>query len=255
VAALNQTRESNVKMTGMNDRPKRKGKKYCTVFFDLDHTLWDYETNSCATLTELHEMHGLGTMGILDVQAFLDQFRTVNNELWDLFDTGRITSDVIRKERFQRILGHFGVHDEKLERNLSIDYLDQCPRKGQLMPYATEVLDYLSGRYRLTVITNGFDEIQQLKLAAGNLHGYFDHIVTSQKAGHRKPAREIFEYALQHNGAACHEAIMIGDNLITDIGGARGANIDAVFFNAEQRIHNEVPDFEISSLLELKDIL
>jgi len=255
VAAFHKTRESNVKMIGMNDSLIRPGKKYYTVFFDLDHTLWDYETNSCATLTELHEWHGLGAKGVPEVQAFLDQFRTVNNELWDLFDTGRITSDVIRKERFRRILAHFGVHNEKLERDLSIDYLDQCPRKGQLMPYAIEVLDYLAGRYRLTVITNGFDEIQQLKLAAGNLHGYFDHIVTSQKAGHRKPARQIFEYALHHNGTACHEAIMIGDNLVTDIGGAKSANIDAVFFNSEQRVHNEVPDFEISSLLELKNIL
>ncbi|MGC3944876.1 MAG: YjjG family noncanonical pyrimidine nucleotidase [Chryseolinea sp.] len=239
----------------MSEQPVRNDKKYCTVFFDLDHTLWDYETNSRATLTELHAVYGLGAKGIPEVELFLDQFRTVNNELWDLFDTGRIASDVIRKERFRRILGHFGVEDEKLDRDLSGDYLDQCPRKGQLMPYATEVLDYLAGRYRLTIITNGFDEIQQLKLAAGNLHRYFDHIITSQKAGHRKPAREIFEFALRHNGTQCHEAIMIGDNLITDIGGARSANIDAVFFNAEQRIHNEVLDFEITSLRELKSIL
>jgi YjjG family noncanonical pyrimidine nucleotidase len=242
-------------MMGMNERPARPVKKYCTVFFDLDHTLWDYETNSCATLTELHDHYKLHEKGITDLRAFHDQFRTVNNELWDLFDTGRIASDVIRKERFRRILGHFGVADEKLDRDLSSDYLDQCPRKGQLMPYATEVLDYLTGRYRLTVITNGFDEIQQLKMAAGNLHGYFDHIITSQKAGHRKPAREIFEFALQHNDTQCHEAIMIGDNLITDVGGARGAHIDAVFFNSEQRAHDEQPEFEITSLLELKRIL
>ena len=242
-------------MMGMNERPAQPAKKYCTVFFDLDHTLWDYETNSCNTLTELHAHYGLHDRGISDVQAFLDQFRIVNNELWDLFDTGRIASDVIRKERFRRILGHFGLNDEKLDRDLSADYLDQCPRKGQLMPYAMEVLNYLTDRYRLTVITNGFDEIQQLKLAAGNLHGYFDHIITSQKAGHRKPAREIFEYALYHNDTQCHEAIMIGDNLVTDIGGARGANIDAVFFNSERRSHSEAPDFEISSLLELKSIL
>lgn len=242
-------------MSVKNGSTARLDKKYCTVFFDLDHTLWDYETNSCSTLTELHKAYTLHEKGIPDVQLFLDQFRTVNNELWDLFDTGRIASDIIRKERFRRILGHFGIEDDKLDYNLSTDYLDQCPRKGQLMPYATEVLDYLSGRYRLTVITNGFDEIQHLKLTAGNLHGYFDHIITSQKAGHRKPAREIFEYALQHNDTQCHEAIMIGDNLITDIGGARGANIDAVFFNSERRIHNESLDFEINSLLELKNIL
>ena len=94
-------------MIEMNEQLVSKSKKYCTVFFDLDHTLWDYETNSCDTLKELHKTYRLGARGITDVQLFLDQFRTVNNELWDLFDTGRITSDVIRKERFQRILCHF----------------------------------------------------------------------------------------------------------------------------------------------------
>jgi len=255
VAAIYKAREGNVSMNGMSEQLVRNRKKYCTVFFDLDHTLWDYETNSCATLSDLHGVYGLDAKGITDVQLFLNQFRTVNNELWDLFDTGRITGDVIRKERFRRILGHFGIEDEKLDRGLSDDYLDQCPRKAQLMPYATEILDYLAGRYRLAVITNGFDEIQQLKLAAGDLHKYFDHIITSQKAGHRKPAREIFEFALRHNETQCHEAIMIGDNLITDIGGARSANIDTVFLNSEQRNHNGMPDFEITSLLELKNIL
>jgi YjjG family noncanonical pyrimidine nucleotidase len=245
-------RKENERKTSATGQPQ---KKYCTVFFDLDHTLWDYETNSCATLSELYVAHDLRAKGIQDAQPFLDQFRLVNNVLWDLFDTGRITSDVIRKERFKRILRHFSIDDEKLDRDLSADYLDQCPRKAQLMPYAIEVLDYLSERYRLTVITNGFEEIQHLKIAAGNLGGYFDHIVTSQKAGHRKPARGIFDYALHHNNTACHEAIMIGDNLITDIGGARGANIDAVFFNTEKRVHQELVDFEINSLDELKNFL
>jgi putative hydrolase of the HAD superfamily len=233
----------------------RPGKQYCTVFFDLDHTLWDYETNSNATLTELYQVYGLQSKGVYALQSFLDEFRKVNDELWQLYDTGRIGSEVIRQERFRRILGHFSVFDDKLDRDLSADYLDQCPRKGHLMPHAIDVLDYLSGRYRLTVITNGFDEIQHLKLKSGNLAGYFDHIVTSQKAGHRKPAREIFDFALEHNRTKCHEAIMIGDNLITDVGGARSASIDAVFFNAEKRVHNEVTDFEIICLSELRKIL
>jgi len=248
----------------MNDKVKYKNgkggaeqchKKYCTVFFDLDHTLWDYESNSCATLAELYDVHDLKRRGVNEVQAFQDQFRLVNNELWDLFDTGKIASDVIRKERFKRILAHFAIVDEKLDRDLSAEYLDLCPRKAQLMPYAIEMLDYLSDRYRLTVITNGFDEIQHLKLAAGNITRYFDHIVTSQKAGHRKPARGIFDYALLQSNTACHEAIMIGDNLITDIGGARGAQIDTVFFNSEQREHEEIIDFEINSLIALKHFL
>lgn len=246
--------ESDKRMKGSNGLEDRR-KKYCTIFFDLDHTLWDYESNSNATLTELYGAYGLREKGVEEVKPFLDQFRIVNEDLWIQFDTGKITSDIIRKERFKRVLAHFSISDDKLQQDLSVDYLDQCPRKGQLMPHAIEVLDYLSDRYRLTVITNGFDEIQQLKLAAGNLTGYFDHIVTSQKAGHRKPAREIFEFALSHHKIQCHEAIMIGDNLLTDIGGARKANIDAVFFNAEKRVHEEQLDFEINSLIELRQFL
>lgn len=234
---------------------KHNKKKYQTIFFDLDHTLWDYESNSCDTLGELYTTHGLNARGIPNVEPFLDQFRKVNNELWDLFDTGQITSDVIRRERFKRVLAHFTMVDDKLADTLSVQYLDQCPRKGKLMPGAIEILDYLAGQYRMTIITNGFEEIQHLKLAAGNLTAYFDHIVTSQKAGHRKPAREIFDYALVQNSTHSNEAIMVGDNLLTDIGGARRAAIDAVFFNTERVAHNGSVDFEIHNLVELKQLL
>ena len=123
------------------------------------------------------------------------------------------------------------------------------------MPHALDVLNYLTQRYRLAIITNGFEEIQHQKLKSGKLHAYFDHVITSQKAGYKKPSREIFECALQHNGIKKHDALMIGDNLITDIGGAKNASIDAVFFNSEQITHTHSPDFEIKSLLELRTIL
>jgi putative hydrolase of the HAD superfamily len=123
------------------------------------------------------------------------------------------------------------------------------------MPHAIDVLNYLAPRYRLTIITNGFDEIQHLKLQSGNLTSYFDHIVTSQKAGHRKPDKRIFDFALENNNIKCHEAIMIGDNLITDIGGARNAGIANVFFNSEKIAHEDRPDHEIERLIELQAII
>lgn len=230
-------------------------KKYSTLFFDLDHTLWDYETNSKETLGELYIQYDLVSKGVHALEPFQDEFRKVNTDLWFLYDRGMIDSDTIRKERFKRILERFHAYEENLSEDLSRDYLYQCPRKGKLMPYAIEILAYLKQKkYNLTVITNGFEEIQHMKLTAGNLHGYFDHIITSQKAGHRKPSKEIFEFALRNHGAACHEAIMIGDNLITDIGGSRNASIDNVFYNSEAITHDDTPDYEIHSLLELNTI-
>lgn len=229
--------------------------KYKSVFFDLDHTLWDYETNSRETLGEMFEQHGLAQKGVPHASAFADVFRQTNDRLWYEFDRGMITSEKLRTDRFVTVLRAFGIDDVNLASKLSDDYLHACPRRCNLMPHAIDTLKYLSDRYTLTVVTNGFDEIQKVKLASGNLLNYFDHIVTSQKAGHRKPAKEIFEYALRSNGITCAEAIMVGDNLITDIAGACNASIDTAFFNPERTRHDTPVNYEISSLIELCTIL
>jgi len=221
----------------------------------LDHTLWDYERNSRETLRELYNEYALGQKGVTDVEDFLEQFRKVNDDLWYQYDNGFINSDFIRRERFRRILAPFRVDDEILSEELSRDYLQFCPQKGHLIPHAIDVLEYLAQEYRLAIITNGFEEIQHTKLASGKLRHYFDHVITSQKAGHRKPSREIFDCALSLNGIRNDEAIMIGDNLITDIAGAQNASIDPVFFNAGRIEHSASPHVEIHSLDELRTFL
>lgn len=232
-----------------------RNKKYKCVFFDLDHTLWDYDANARETLFELYVQYDLKARGVAIFDEFLSRFKGVNLSLWNLYDHGVITNEVIRKERFKQVLEPFAVFDEALSENLSRDYLSMCPQKCNLIPRAIETLDYLAGNYNLTVITNGFEEIQNLKLSAGKLHSYFDHVITSQKAGYRKPAREIFDYALQLNNVLHHEAIMVGDNPLTDIGGARNASIDAVLFNPESIVHQVTARYEIKALDELRHIL
>ncbi len=231
-------------------------KKYSCIFFDLDHTLWDYETNSKETLEELYDQYDLKKNGVNSFNEFHLRFQEINGKLWELYDTGKIDSSVIRKERFKQILEIFNSFDEKLNQDLSHDYLMICPKKGNLMPSAIHALEYLKSRsYKLSIITNGFEEIQHLKLASGNLENYFDHIITSQKAGHRKPAQEIFQFALQAHNIQNHDAVMVGDNLITDIGGAKNAGIDAVYYNPEGIPHIETMHHEISRLDELLQIL
>lgn len=229
--------------------------KYKCIFFDLDHTLWDYETNSRETLVELYAHFDLADKGVHNPDAFVGVFQQVNNKLWDQFDRGMITSEVIRKERFERILGAFRVSDARLASALSDEYLLGCPRRCNLMPHALDTVQYLADRYTLTIVTNGFEDIQTVKLMAGNLHGFFGHVVTSQKAGHRKPAKEIFEYALRCNGIEPGQAVMVGDNLLTDIGGAINASIDAAFFNPGMTQHEQPVRYEIRSLKELRELL
>lgn len=230
-------------------------KKYKTIFFDLDHTLWDFESNSRETLEELYDGHQLEKRGVHSIVAFHEIFSEVNGDLWAQYDKGLIKGEVIRAERFKRVLAPFGVDDEVLIGQLSTEYLNTCPRKGGLLPGAIDTLDYLTSKYSLSLITNGFDEIQHLKLASGKIAHYFDHVVTSQQAGHKKPAKEIFEYALGLYANKAHEAVMIGDNLETDIAGALNASVDAVFYNPKQIDHNQNPHHEITNLTELQAIL
>jgi putative hydrolase of the HAD superfamily len=237
-------------MTRMDKVPR-----YSCIFFDLDHTLWDYEENSKHTLIELYEQYHLRAKGVDSQEEFTTQFRIINTQLWDLFDRGVIKSEVIRQQRFKKILGHFSIVDEKLCEDLSHDYLIECPKKGHLIPHALSVLEYLAPKYSMSVITNGFEEIQNLKLESSKLLPYFDHIVTSQRAGSRKPSCEIFNFALQCHDIKCHQALMVGDNLLTDIGGACNAYIDAVFFNPEKITHDGHSAHEIHCLSELRTIL
>jgi putative hydrolase of the HAD superfamily len=229
--------------------------RYSSIFFDLDHTLWDYETNCAQTLADLYHRYALQDQGIATFETFLKTFISVNNELWDNYDRGHIHRDVIRFERFHRILKEVGVDNYEMSLRLSGDYVTESPKGKNLMPHAAETLDYLAASYSLYIITNGFDEIQSTKVASGGIDKYFKKIITSELAGHKKPSREIFDYALRHEGIQPRDAIMIGDNLLTDMAGARNAELDHVFFNPNKVPHEEPVTFEIRSLSELRNIL
>lgn len=230
-------------------------KDYQCVFFDLDHTLWDYDRNSRETLQELYDHHGMDRHGNIGFDQFHDTFQQVNLRLWDQYDRGQIDRYVIRDNRFQIMLGELNVGDHQLARELSEHYLVLSPTKKNLIEHAGEILDYLHPKYQLVLVTNGFEEMQSIKVASGGIGKYFKAIVTSERAGHKKPAKEIFEYALKQTNLAPQDAIMIGDNLLTDMAGAANANIDSVLYNPKKQKHNAAVTFEIAGLLQLKEIL
>ncbi|MGC4022085.1 MAG: YjjG family noncanonical pyrimidine nucleotidase [Cyclobacteriaceae bacterium] len=229
-------------------------KKYKCILFDLDHTLWDYETNSREALSELFKEYRLNEKSV-DEEEFLKTFYVINNELWDLYDRGLLHRDVIRNERFHKILLHHGIDDYDLSLKLSHDYISESPKKKNLMEGCKETLDYLHSKYPMIIVTNGFDEVQSTKLSSSGIQYYFKDIVTSARAGHKKPAKEIFEFALRENDFSADQAIMVGDNLLTDIAGARNAQIDTVFFNPSKIKHDSPVIFEIEKLPELLNFL
>lgn len=229
-------------------------KKYRHLFFDLDHTLWDFDKNTSEAISEIYQSFNFSKWSF-SVDDFKKNFHEANDYLWDNFNHGLIDRLELRNKRFKIILGKLGMHEKDIPSEIGDEYLKLAPSKPNVMPFAHEVLKYLSPKYQLHIISNGFDDVQHRKLKSAKIHHYFDQIVTSDNSGHRKPQREIFEFALRRAGATRDDSIFIGDNLKTDIAGAQNAQIDHIFFNPGGLNHSFTVTYEIKSLHQIMNIL
>lgn len=229
--------------------------KYRHLFFDLDHTLWDFEANARATLEHLHQELNLAERGVYDFGLFHMNYLAHNEELWGLYRTGVIKQDVLRIKRMKMTLLDFKIADDQLASEMSTRFLELLPTRTILFPYAFEILDYLQGKkYLLHLITNGFEITQHSKLKHSGLDRYFNEVITSEGSKSLKPNKEIFQFAFEKTGAGPEDSIMLGDSLEVDIIGAMNAGIDQVFIN-HQRIHTDIkPTYIVHSLKELEDI-
>ena len=230
-------------------------KTYQHLFFDLDHTLWDYDRNVQESLSELFLHYKLENLGILSPQHFIDSFYAVNFKLWSAYDKGEMKKEELRTTRFPRIFAHAGIVDAEIPLRLPADFMHRTSSKPHLFPHTIEILEYLKPKYKLYVITNGFDESQAKKMKSSGLNDYFELVVTSETTGHKKPDPRIFQYALEQAGASKENSLMIGDNPISDVQGAYGAGIDQVFFNPLGKSVAITPTHTISHLRELESIL
>jgi putative hydrolase of the HAD superfamily len=222
------------------------------LFFDLDHTLWDYEASSYETLQELWVEYKLDAQGV-PLNNFVDKFGEVNEELWRQFHAGEINKDVIRNDRFPTILTELAIEDRSMALDMQHEYIQVCPTKPYLIDGALELLESISGRYGLHIITNGFDEIQSVKLRSGGIGHFFEEVITSGVSGYQKPDKQIFDFAMTRTKAKAEDSVMIGDNPLSDIEGAYLAGIDQVFFNPYNQHCPITPTLEIKSLRELME--
>lgn len=227
-------------------------KDYQHILFDLDHTLWDYDTNAKETLYELYDEYGLGSFGYFSVEQLIDSFFRINQELWAQYNVGEISKYYIRQQRFGLVFSSLGLPEKFCPADFDKKFILSCPLKTNVIPNALEVLEYLAPKYKMHIITNGFNDVQGAKMTNSGLGSYFQHVVTSESCGAKKPSKRIFDYTLNKIGANPDECIMIGDNLQTDIIGAKNAAIDQVFFNPQSAPHNEQVTIEISDLRQLK---
>jgi putative hydrolase of the HAD superfamily len=229
--------------------------KYQHIFFDLDRTLWDFDTNSRHALTDIYHEFQLQGMGIESPEIFVEVYQAINEALWARYRKGQLNKRLLRSRRFFDTLVHFGIEDEYLGEKLGEAYIDISPYKTAVSPNCMEVLDYLAGKYQMHILTNGFEEVQHIKLKHSGLRRYFTKVITSERAGARKPDPTVFSFAFALTKGSNGDSIMIGDDLNTDILGARNVMMDHVYYNPNQLSHGEELFHEITDLMELKHLL
>jgi putative hydrolase of the HAD superfamily len=230
--------------------------KYKHLFFDLDHTLWDFDANARATLEQLHIDLRLVDKGVHDFELFHKNYLQHNEKLWARYRNGYIKQEELRLKRMWLTLLDFRIADEALARQLSELFLQLLPSRTILFPDTVEVLQYLTGKgYQLHLITNGFEETQHSKLKNSGLEEFFREVVTSESSNSLKPQKEIFEYALRKTGATVNESIMIGDSLEVDIAGAMGVGMDQVHVNYNGVEQDLQPTYTVKTLNELRNFL
>ncbi len=227
---------------------------YKHLFFDLDHTLWDFDKNSEAALRKLYEEFDLQGRGIHDFDALFKAYNVHNDKLWERYRNGYIKRDELRWKRMWLMLLDFKVADTALANEISTAYLEILPLQKLLMPHAKEVLEHCKGKYELHLITNGFETTQRMKLQYSGIARYFKQLITSEKSNSMKPHGDIFDFALKATGAAKEESIMIGDAIDIDILGAINAGWDTVYYNPGNVVHARKPTYEIKHLEELLQI-
>ena len=230
-------------------------KIYKHLFFDLDHTLWDFDTNAKFAMQELFAHLQLEEKIAAPFDAFYENYLEHNRRLWDRYHKGYINTEDLKWKRMWRTLLDFKIGDEALAREMSAGFLEFLPVKKEVFPYTFEILDYLGAKgYRLHLITNGFEKVQHTKLKHSGLHKYFEQVITSERSNSMKPKPEIFEFALKLAGAEAAESIMLGDNLDADIAGAINFGLDNVFVNHTNVETLLKPTYIIKHLKELEEI-
>jgi len=229
--------------------------KYKHLFFDLDHTLWDFEANARATLNGLYNELQLNKRGIVDFELFYRNYLVHNERLWDRYRNGFIKQEELRIKRMWLALLDFKIADEDLAKEMSVKFLELLPTRTILFPYTKEILKYLQEKaYTLHLLTNGFEKTQHSKLTYAGLSPFFNEVITSESSGSLKPRKEIFEFAFRQCCAKPEESIMIGDSIDVDIVGAINAGIDQVYVNHLGIEPTVKPTYTVGSLRELEEI-
>lgn len=219
------------------------------LFFDLDHTLWDFDANSAIAFAVMLEEFNIP----LPLQDFLEVYIPINNKFWEDYTLNKISAADLKTGRLRETFTLFSItyHETELVK-MSTVYLRELTKNNQLFEDAIPTLQYLYGNYRMHIITNGFSAEQHIKIQKSGLHSFFQTITTSDETGVKKPNPIIFKEAMHKAKADPIKAVMIGDNFQADILGADGVGMHTIHYDYHKE---QIPEKfqQISTLAELKN--
>lgn len=228
---------------------------YKNLFFDLDDTLWAFSENAHDTFEEMYRKYGYHRF-FRSFEHFYALYQHRNRELWQEYGDGKVTKEELNRQRFLYPLEAVGAGDAALAKAFSEDFFLVIPTKGKLMPHAGEVLEYLSARYNLYILSNGFQELQCHKMRSAGIDRFFRKVILSDDIGVLKPWQEIFHFALSATQSSVNDSLMIGDSWENDVAGARGVGMDQVYYDPAGSADLPFrPTYHISDLKELMQIL
>lgn len=237
-------------------------RKYTHIFFDLDNTLWDFETNSQNAMKVVFSDFNLSEK--VDFNIFYKVYSKHNHQLWERYRNNEINKKELTKLRFQLTFDELKI--ENIDPVLmNTNYLDVMPEQRQLKKGVIELLQYLKRKaYKISIITNGFKEVQNRKIETSGLKPFIANIFISEVVKISKPDRRIFEYAVKSSNARKNQSLMIGDDWEVDILGAAGFGIDAVLLVSDEKenlallenpLNSKCRIYKVGSLQTLNNML
>ena len=235
----------------------QSGKRYKSLFFDLDDTLWDTYHNNKECLEEIYHEYSFGQY-YLSFEDFFDVYMPHNELLWAKYRDHEIDRQTLILGRWLHVLRPMGADNNEYAMRLNSDFLQRTAKKTRTIDGAIDLLEYLYPKYRLFILSNGFREIQSLKMQSAGIAQYFERIILSEDVSIQKPHKEIFDYALKNTNSRRTESLIIGDSPEADIAGGQNARIDQIWLNPRGNSTykiNDPPTFTVRSLHEIKEIL
>lgn len=225
--------------------------KYKHLFFDLDNTLFDFTASEHIVLRNLYEKH-LQESEFEDVNEFIDIYAVINKQLWADYHQHKVSKHDVKYGRFKDTLMSKGINNEALYTEMGDSFVMACTENNTLVEGALEVIEALSKKYQLHIISNGFIEAQYRKLEITGLRPYFKGITLSEEIKVQKPNKPFFQHAFKTVNARKSESLIIGDTWDSDIVGAMNFGVDAIFFSY---FGEKAKKSEIKTIFKLNELL